>query len=143
MRQHILQMGVLNDYVKHLPTLKDSSKAVPTTKKGNIPFGEADLAAIVLLSVLMSWQNQYNLNHSTVPKSTCMLLPDLKAVERVMVEKQGPKLKAKGKGGTAPSKAKGNLKCMASGGPTATGQVPKKGYSEKFRQRYKAHGCPF
>jgi hypothetical protein len=60
-RQHILRMGVLNDYVKHLPTLKDSSKAVPTTKKGNIPFGEADLAAIVLSSVLMLWQNQYNL----------------------------------------------------------------------------------
>ncbi len=50
-RQHILRMGVLNDYVKHLPTLKDSSKAVPTTKKGNIPFGEANLAAIVSLSV--------------------------------------------------------------------------------------------
>jgi hypothetical protein len=66
-RQHILQMGVLNDYVKHLLTLKDSSKAVPTTKKGNILFGEADLAAIVLSSVPMSWQNQYNLNHSTVP----------------------------------------------------------------------------
>ncbi len=47
-RQHISQMGVLNDYVKHLPTLKDSSKAVPTTKKGNVPFSEADLAAIVL-----------------------------------------------------------------------------------------------
>ncbi len=27
-RQHILRMGVLNDYVKHLPMLKDSSKAV-------------------------------------------------------------------------------------------------------------------
>ncbi len=53
-RQHVLQMGVLNDYVKHLPTLKDSSKTVPMTKKGNIPFGEADLAAIVLLSVPMS-----------------------------------------------------------------------------------------
>jgi hypothetical protein len=40
-RQHILRMGVLNDYVKHLPTLnKDSSKAVPMTKKGNIPFGK-------------------------------------------------------------------------------------------------------
>ncbi len=62
-RQHILQMGVLNDYVKHLPTLKDSSKAVPLTKKGNIPFSEADLAAIVLSSVPMSWQNQYNFNH--------------------------------------------------------------------------------
>ncbi len=74
-RQHISQMGVLNDYVKHLPTLKDSSKAVPMTKKGNIPFGKADLAAIVLSYVPMSWQNQYNLNHSTVPESTRTLLP--------------------------------------------------------------------
>ncbi len=56
MQQHILRMlGVLNDYVKHLHTLKDSSKAVPTTKKGNIPFGKADLAAIVLSSVPMVW----------------------------------------------------------------------------------------
>ncbi len=28
MQQHILQMGVLNDHVRHLPTLKDSPKAV-------------------------------------------------------------------------------------------------------------------
>jgi hypothetical protein len=69
-RQHILQMGVLNDYVKHLPSSKDNSKALPRTKKRNIPFGKADLAAIVLLSVPMSWQNQYNLNHSMVPEST-------------------------------------------------------------------------
>ena len=90
-------MGVLNDYVKHLPTLKDSSKAVPTMRKGNIPFGEADLAAIVLSSVPMSWQNQYNLNHSTVPESTRTLLPDLEAIEQVMEEKQGANLKAKPK----------------------------------------------
>ncbi len=66
-QEHILRMGVLNDYVKHpstlkdsskaVPTLKDSSKAVPTTRKGNITFGEADLAAIVLSSVPISWQN--------------------------------------------------------------------------------------
>ncbi len=110
-------MGVLNVYVKHLPTLKDSSKAVLTTKKGNIPFSEADLAAIVLLSVPMSWQNQYNLNHSMVPESTCTLLPDLEAIEQVMVEKS-EKLKAKRKGGTTPSKAKGNPKRKASGGQT-------------------------
>jgi hypothetical protein len=58
-RQHILQMGVLNDYNRHPPTLKDSPKAVPTTKKENIPFGKANLAAILLLSVPMLWQNQY------------------------------------------------------------------------------------
>ncbi len=117
--------------------LKDSSKAVPTTKKGNIPFGKADLAAIVLLSVPMSWQNQYNLNHSMVPKSTRTLLPDLEAIKRVMVEKNGANLKVKGKGSTALSKAKGNLKRKASGGPT--GRVPKKGRSEKFCQQCKAH----
>ncbi len=134
-------MGVLNDYVKHLPTLKDSSKAVPTTKKRNIPFRKADLAAIVLSSVPMSWQNQYNLNHSTVPESMRTLWPDLEAIKRVMVEKKGVNLKAKGKGSTAPSKAKGNPKCKASGGPT--GWVPKKGCSEKFCQHCKAHGGPF
>jgi hypothetical protein len=56
-RQHISRMGVLNDYVKHLPRLKDSSKAVPMTKIRNIPFSEADLAAIVLSSVPLLWQN--------------------------------------------------------------------------------------
>jgi hypothetical protein len=112
-------MGVLNDYVKHLPTLKDSPKAVPMTKKGNIPFGEADLAAIVLASVPMSWQNQYNnLNHSMVPESTCTLLPDLEAIERVMIEKQSKKLKAKGKGSKASSEAKSNPQRKASGGLT-------------------------
>jgi hypothetical protein len=131
-RQHILRMGVLNDYLRHFPTLKDSSKAVPMTKKGNISFGEADLATIVLPSVPMLWQNQYNLNHSTVPLSTRMLLPDLEAIERVMEEKRGANLKAKAKGGTVPAKAKSNPKRKASGGPT--GRVPKKGRSEKFCQ---------
>ncbi len=131
-QQHTSQMGVLNDYVKHLPSLKDSSKAVPTTKKGNIPFGKADQAAIVLLSVPMSWQNQYNLNHSTVPKSTRTLLPDLEAIERVMFKKKSANLKAKGKGSTAPSEPKGNPKRKASG--DSTGRVPKKGHSEKFCQ---------
>jgi hypothetical protein len=140
-RQHILRMGVLNDYVRHLPTLKDSSTAAPTMKKGNIPFGEADLATIVLLSVPMSWQNQYNLNHSTVPKSTRTLLPGLEAIKQVMVEKKGANLKVKGKGSTAPSKPKDNPKCKASGGPT--GRVPKKGRSEVFCQQCKAHGRPF
>jgi hypothetical protein len=140
-RQHILRMGVLNDYVRHLSMLKDSPKAVPTTKKGNIPFGEADLAAIVLASAPMLWQIQYNLNHSTVPESTRMLLPDTRGIEQVMVKKHSQKLKAKGKGGTARSKAKSNPKRKASGGPT--GQVPKKGCSEKFCQCCKAKGGPF
>jgi hypothetical protein len=140
-QQHISQMGVLNDYVRHLPTFKDSPKAVLTMKKGNVPFGEADLAAIVLASVSMMWQNQYNLNHTTVPESTCAMLPDLEAIECIMVEKQNEKLKAKDKAATAWPEAKGNPKCKAPGGPT--GRVPKKGCSEKLCQRCKAHGGPY
>jgi hypothetical protein len=117
-QQHILQMGVLNDYTRYLPTLKDSPKAVPTTKKENIPFNKAYLAAFVLASVPMSWQNQYNLNHLTVPESTRTLLLDLEAFEHVMVEKHNKKLKAKGKASTARPAAKSNPKRKVSGGPT-------------------------
>jgi hypothetical protein len=45
----------------------------------------------------MTWQNQYNLNHTMVLESTHVLLPDLEAIERIMVEKHNKKLKAKGK----------------------------------------------
>ncbi len=38
----------LNDYLADLPTVKDSFMAVEDTKKGNVPFDEADLAGIVL-----------------------------------------------------------------------------------------------
>jgi hypothetical protein len=109
-------MGVLNDYVRHLHTLNDSPKAVPTIKKENVPFGEADLAAIILASVPMMWQKQYNLTHTTVPKSTNALLLDLEAIEQV--KKQQEKLKPKGKAATARPEDKSNPKQKTSGGPT-------------------------
>jgi hypothetical protein len=67
--------------------LKDSPKAVPTTRKGNVPHIMADLAAIILVSIPMTWQNQYNMTHLTVPKLLRTLLPDLEYIEQVMVEK--------------------------------------------------------
>ncbi len=42
--QYMAWMGVLNDYLAHLPTVFNSSMAVEGTKKGNVPFDEADLA---------------------------------------------------------------------------------------------------
>jgi hypothetical protein len=104
------------------------------------PFGETDLAAIMLVSVPMTWQNKYNLNTTTVLELTRVLLPDLEAIERVMVEKQNKKLKVKGKAATAWPEAKGNPKCKASG--CLMGRVPKRGPKEKFCQRCKAHGGP-
>jgi hypothetical protein len=134
-------MGVLNDYIRHLPTLKYSHKAVPMTKKGNIPFGKADLAAIMLASVPMKWQNQYNLTHLMVSKLTRALLLDLETIEWVMVEKQNEKLKAKSKAKSAHPEAKSNPKRKTTGG--SSDQVPKKACIEKFCQHCKAQGGPY
>jgi hypothetical protein len=96
-RQYMARMGLLNDYLAYLPTVKNITMAVEDTKTGNVPFGEADLASIILKLLPPMWLNQYNLNHMTLPKSPRQLLPDLEAIERVMNEKHNKKVKAKAK----------------------------------------------
>jgi hypothetical protein len=140
-RQYLSCIEVLNRYLRHLPTLKNSPKAVSTTKKGNIPFSKVDLAAILLASVPITWQNQYNLMHSTVPEAPRTLLPDLENIKRVMLEKYNEKLKAKVKATTARVDGKGKPKKGTSGGGSSN-QVPKKARAEKFCQRCKTHGSP-
>jgi hypothetical protein len=46
-RQFISRMQQLSVYLKYLPTLKNSPRAVATTKKGNVPFEAADLGSRV------------------------------------------------------------------------------------------------
>ena len=58
-RQFIQRMQQLSGYLEFLPTLKNSSRAVATTKKGNVPFEAADLASVILAALPLSWQNQY------------------------------------------------------------------------------------
>ena len=55
------RMGVLNDYIAHLPLIFYSSKAVASTVKGNVIFGDGELTSIILASTPQTWQNQYNL----------------------------------------------------------------------------------
>ena len=107
-------MGLLNNYLAYLPTVKDSSMAVEDTKKGNVPFDEADLAGIVLKAIPTSWVNQYNLTHSTLLKSPRLLLPDLENIERVMNKKRAESAKARGKDGAASAGAKSSPKKRAS-----------------------------
>jgi hypothetical protein len=123
-RQFVSRVEVLNGYLRYLPTLKNSPKAVATTKKGNVPFEEADLASIMLAALQLTWQNQYNLMHSTVPESPRALLADLENIERVMLERYGEKQQSKGKAATArPEKGKPN-KGASKGGSSI--RVPKK-----------------
>jgi hypothetical protein len=135
------RMGLLNDYLAYTPTVKDSSMAVEDTKKGNVPFDKADLAGIALKAFPTSWVNQYNLTHSTLPKSLRLLLPDLENIERVMNKKRAELTKAKGKDGIALAGAKSGPKKRASTGSSE--RVPKKAKSAKFCQHCKNNGGPF
>jgi hypothetical protein len=134
-------MGLLNDYLAYLPTVKDSSMTVEETKKGNIPFDEAELAGIVLKAVPTSWVNQNNPTHLTLPKSPRPLLLDLENIERMMNEKRQESAKARGKDGTALAGAKSIPKKRASMGSSK--QVPKKARSTKFSQHCKNNGGPY
>ena len=137
-RQFIQRMQQLSGYLEFLPTLKNSSRAVATTKKGNIPFEAADLASVILAALPLSWQNQYNLTHSTVPESPRVLTPELENIERVMKERDGEKQKSKDKAAVAsPTKGKPN-KGSPKGGSFKT--APKKAKTEKYCQRCKTHG---
>jgi hypothetical protein len=95
-RQYMSRMGVLNDYITHLPSIFYSSKAVASTVKGNVIFGDGELASIILALTPQTWQNQYNLMHSTVPESPRVLLPDLENIERVTNKRYAEKQMAKG-----------------------------------------------
>jgi len=143
-RQYMSRMGVLNDYIAHLPLIFYSSKAVASTVKGTVIFGDGELASIILTSMPQMWQNQYNLTHSTVPESPRALLPDMENIERVMNERYAEKQKAKGKSREAKPDGGGNPspKKRSSGGSGSSERVPKKVRFEKFCQRCKTRGGP-
>jgi hypothetical protein len=133
-------MGILNDYLSFLPTVFNSSIAVEETKKG-MPFDEADLTKIVLNSVPVSWMNQYNITHSTLPNGTRTLLQDLESIKHVMEEMHEAGLKAKAKEASASVIAKGTSKKRSTSGNPGE-RVPKKGKPDKFCQHCKGKGGP-
>ncbi len=136
-RQYMACMGILNNYLSHLPKVFNSPMAVEGTKKGNVPFDEADLAGIVLNSVPVSWMNQYNMMHTTLPNGTRTILQDLELIKCIMEEKHKAGQKAKAKEAAASAIAKGSSKKhSASGNPGE--QVPKKGKPNNFCQHCKA-----
>ena len=95
----------------------------------------------MLKAVPTSWVNQYNLTHSTLPKSPRLLLSDLENIEHVMNEKPTESAKARAKDGTASAGAKSTPKKRASTGSSK--RVPKKAHSAKFCQHCKNNGGPY
>ena len=68
---HVTRMEILNKYIGMLPMIKNSSLAVASTERGNIPFTKATQASIILSQLPLAWRNQCNLTHQTVLESPC------------------------------------------------------------------------
>ncbi len=104
-KKHVSHCETMNGYISLLPTLRDSSLAVTSTEKGNVPFNEATLASILLATCHINWRNLYELNHKTFTELTRSMLHNLETIEKVFVEKNNEKAKANiAKAGTAPRK---------------------------------------
>ncbi len=124
--------GLLRSYISLLPTLRDSSLAVASTEKGNVPFNNATLAGIVLATCHIDWRNLYELNHKIVPESTRLMLHDLETIKKVFVEKNNEKAKASvAKAGTAPQKGATVPHKKGKGGGSG-GPAPKKARTAKY-----------
>ena len=91
-RQHINRMETLNKYLGMLPTIKNSPLAVASTEMGNVPFTKATHAILSHLPV--AWGNQYDLTHSTIPKSPRAMVMDLENIEKLFVKKYNEKSRA-------------------------------------------------
>jgi hypothetical protein len=140
---HISRMEALNKYLGILPTIKNSPLAVASTEMGNVPFTEATHVNIILSHLPVAWRNQYNLTHSTVPKSPRAMLMDLKNIEKLFVKKYNKKARAnEAKAATASKTAERVPKKRVHGGGSDQG-VPKKGHSAKYCKWCKVAGGPY
>ncbi len=133
----------VNGYISLLPTLRDSSLAVASTKKGNVPFNNTTLAGIVLATCHIDWRKLYELSHKTVPESTRSMLHDLETIEKVFVEKNNEKAKASAaNAGTAPQKGASVPHKKGKGGGSG-GTAPKKARTAKYCKWCKAVDGPY
>jgi hypothetical protein len=137
-QNHISHCKVLNGYIGHLPTIRDSQLAVASTEKGNTPFNKATLTSIVLSTCPTDWRNQCEMNHKTVPESTRSMLLNLENIEKVFATKDGKKARAiKALAGTAPKKAGIVPRKHGKGGGFGE-PAPKKARSAKYCKWCKA-----
>jgi hypothetical protein len=126
-----------------MSTLKDSASAVSSIEKGNIAFNDATMAAIILPACPITWRNQYEMNHKTIPESPRAMLQNLENIKEVFIEKYNKKAKDnKTMTATAP-KANGRVPRKRATGGGSGGPAPKKGCTNKYCRHCQINGGPF
>ena len=137
-KAHLTRMEILNKYIGMLPMIKNSSLAVASTERGNIPFAEATHASIILSQLPLAWRNQYNLTHQTVPESPCAMLQDLETIEKVIAERYNNKAQTDKAGAATAPKANEQLVPKKRPGEGSEGGTCKKGRPTKYCKWCKA-----
>ena len=142
-KQHLSRFETMNGYISLLPTLLDSSLAVASTERGDVPFNNATSASIVLATCHINWRNQYKLNHKTVPESTRFMLRDLETIEKVFVEKNNKKAKAGNAKASTASQKGASVPCKKGNGGGSGGPAPKKARTSKYCKWCKEANGPY
>ena len=127
-RHFFQRVEQLNRYLSRLPCLYYSPLKNATTKEVK-PFGEAELADILLRTCPRHWQDQYRLTQNGVPpQSLKKLLAVLENIERsALANPQQPSNLKKGDKSNGNSEANGKRKGMKS----PTDRIPKKARQDK------------
>ncbi len=129
---HMSHCKTLNGYIPLLPTLRDSVSAVASSKNGNIAFNDATSTGIILATCPTAWQNQYNMNHRTIPESPRAMLQDLENIDKVFANKYNEKARAnKAKASKAPKTGR-DVPGKRRNGGGSNGPAPKKGHPTKY-----------
>ena len=101
----VARVEQLNSYLRRLPGLIDSLKAVKNTKQIE-PFNKADLAQIILKMCPTDWQDQFSLSQGIIHQDMQSLLDVLEVIENCYGKKRkrdpmevsfGKRIKQKGR----------------------------------------------
>jgi len=139
-RAFFVRVEQLNSYIKYLPSLYNSPKAVESTVLAE-PFTDAQLAVLLLRMCPLSWQNQYNLNQNTIPQDTRQLLAVLENIEQLSTNSAVPKPPSNNNnGGNAKSNGNSEKHGKRKGTNSSGDRIPKKQRVEKHCTLCQKHG---
>ena len=137
-RAFFTRVEQLNGYIKYLPTVYDSGQAAATTKPAQ-PYGEAELAGMLLRMCPETWQDHYNTTQQYVPQDSRKLLLVLENIEKLCATTYAPKHTTNSNGGGT-GNGKGNEKGKRKGEDSNAGRIPKKKRVEKHCTLCQKHG---
>jgi len=129
-RAFFTRVEQLNSYVALLPSLFNSPRATPATKRVE-QFDEAELANVLLRICPDSWQNQYDLIQETIPQDSRKLLVVLENIEKLTASTTVQAKPPNSNNGNAKANGKTDTNGKRKNTDSSSGRIPRKKRAEK------------